>query len=280
MTQARILYGMGSSRTKYVTHMDAACVHDNAEGQVVVNADGDFVSARLPAEERLPKQELDRITALCAAWAKRGRFTRRGEARAAFCADYIMGGHKGDQDTGLAMPSSRVAHSDKEQLAYLNIMNRLRAALRASVLSRVEKYFYSLVDCVRDDMHARGLRYTFMDYYPGIALGDLFLSVAHADDDAWVTLLVAMGDCTLGGGWAHPACGVIHAVHAGDIFVVNPAHGHCTSEFGDALATRKMVAIFVSDNALKACITSHEVAEMHGLTEWCPAHGKKRKRGS
>jgi hypothetical protein len=68
----------------------------------------------------------------------------------------------------------------------------------------------------------------------------------------------------------------VHAVHAGDILVVNPAHGHCTSEFGDALATRKMIAIFVSDNAFRACMTSHEVAQAHGLAEWHP-HGKKRK---
>ena len=276
MTEHRALYATGNDRTKYMTHMDASCVVDHTEGQMVVNADGVFVSARLPVAERLTASELHTLDELCVAWARRGRFTRRGEAHAAFCANFIMGGLKGDQDTCLAMPSSRVAESEKDQLAYLNVMNRLRTALRASVLLRVEKYFYSLIDCVRDDMHELGLRYTYLDYFTSISLGDLFMSRAHTDDDAWITLVVAMGDCTLGGGWAHPACGVVHAVHAGDILVVNPAHGHCTSEFGDALATRKMIAIFVSDNAFRACITSHEVAMANGLTLWHPP-GKKRK---
>jgi hypothetical protein len=276
MTQARELYVTGSDRTKHLMHLDASCVVDNEEGQTVVDAHGHFVSARLPVAERLTADELAALGELCVAWAKRGRFTFRGEAHAAVCANFVMGGLKGDQDTCLAMPSSRVAESDKEQLAYLNIMNRLRSALRTSVLSRVEKYFYSLIDCVRDDMHARGLRYTYLDYFTSISLGDLFMPRTHVDDDAWITFIVALGDCELGGGFAHPACGVVHAVHAGDILVVNPAHGHCTSEFGDALATRKMIAIFVSDNAFRACMTSHEVAQAHGLAEWHP-HGKKRK---
>ena len=59
----------------------------------------------------------------------RGRFTRRGEAHAAVCANFIIGGLKGDQETCLVMPSSRVAECEKEQLAYLNIVNRLRTAL-------------------------------------------------------------------------------------------------------------------------------------------------------
>ena len=54
-------------------------------------------------------------------------------------------------------------------------MNRLRSALCTSVLSRVEKYFYSLIDCVQDDTHARGLRYTYLDYFTSILLGDLHM---------------------------------------------------------------------------------------------------------
>ena len=79
-------------------------------------------------------------------------------------------------------------------------------------------------------------------------------------------------------GVAHPACGVVHAVHAGDILVVNPAQGHCTTEFGDALATRKMIAIFLSRNALRACVTSHEVAVANGLQIWEPQQQLRCKR--
>ena len=77
---------------------------------------------------------------------------------------------------------------------------------------------------------------------------------------------------------AHPACGVVHAVHAGDILVVNPAQGHCTSEVGDALATRKMIAILLSRNALRACVTSHEVAVANGLQIWEPQQQLRCKR--
>ena len=49
---------------------------------------------------------------------------------------------------------------------------------------------------------------------------------------------MAVGNGELGGGWAHPAQGVIHAVKAGDILLVNTLQGHCTSCFGDALASR------------------------------------------
>ena len=45
-------YVTGNDRTKHITHMDAACVVDHTEGQMVVTAEGVFVSARLPVAER------------------------------------------------------------------------------------------------------------------------------------------------------------------------------------------------------------------------------------
>ena len=71
MTQARVLYTTGNDRTKHITHLDASCVVDNVEGQTVVDADGHFVSARLPVAERLTTAELAALGELCVAWAKR-----------------------------------------------------------------------------------------------------------------------------------------------------------------------------------------------------------------
>lgn len=277
MTQARELRMCGSSRAKYITNMSEQCVVDHEDGQIVYDSDGVFVSARLPASERLQKTELENLDALLVGWARRGRYTRRGESHASICADFIMGGYKGDQDTCMAMFASHVTDSPKVQLAYINLMNRLRTALKP-VVQKAEKYFFSMIDSVRDDLSQAGVRYTFLDYFSSTSMGDLFMPRNHTDDDAWVTIMVALGKCSHGGGVAHPACGVVHAVHAGDILVVNPAQGHCTTEFGDALATRKMIAIFLSRNALRACVTSHEVAVANGLQIWEPQQQLRCKR--
>ena len=50
----------------------------------------------------------------------------------------------------------------------------------------------------------------------------------------------------------------------------------CTTKFGDALANRRMIALFVSDNVLRACGTSAAVAKEEGLEVWRPRHKRKR----
>ena len=281
MSAARRLFVCGSTRTKSITYMSKECVADHHAGQVVNDASGVFVSARLPACARLQHSELAALDDIARAWLRRGRTTRRGDAHAAVFADYLVAGYKGDQDTGLAMFSSRVADTDSEQRAYLNVMGRLRTALLKLVLPKVEKYFFSLLDCVRDDFFSMGMRFAYVDYMTTASMGDLFASRMHVDDDAWMTVVVALGECESGGEWAHAACGAAHAVHAGDIFLVNPAMGHGTAVFGDQHATRRLIALFVSENAFRACLTSHEVAVAHGLQAWEPASmmSRKRKRG-
>ena len=64
MTQARELRMCGSSRAKYITNMSEQCVVDHEDGQIVYDSDGVFVSARLPASERLQKTELENLDAL------------------------------------------------------------------------------------------------------------------------------------------------------------------------------------------------------------------------
>ena len=105
----------------------------------------------------------------------------------------------------------------------------------------------------------------FMEHFLGLACGQLFWSRMHSDDDVWLSILVALGDCAAGGGWANPTCGVIHEVHAGDILVVNPRVAHGTCEFGDVHATREMIAIYMSTGCFRGSLTSTCTAERLGL---------------
>mmetsp|Transcript_38518 Transcript_38518/g.101620 ORF Transcript_38518/g.101620 Transcript_38518/m.101620 type:complete len:286 (+) Transcript_38518:562-1419(+) len=280
LSAKRSLWFCGSSRLKHVVSMGTQCVVNNDAGQLVVDKGGHFVSARLPVSERLPAPALQQLDELLTAWARRGRYTRRGDCHAAVCTDFVMGGLKGDQDTCMAMPPSHVADTAQTQLAYMNIMNRMRAFLQQHILPRVEKYFFSLIDSKRELMHAAGLRFSFVDYFTSVSLGDAFVPRAHIDSDLWVTVLVATGTCTVGGEFAHPEHGVAHKIHAGDILVVNPAMSRCTAVMSDPDASRRMIALFVSDNALKACLTSMEVATAEGLHAYTPAqiHARQRKR--
>lgn len=270
----------GSAKLKHITCLGTHTVIDHACGQVVYDEHGHFVSARLPASERLTEKQLKNFDDLLTAWARRGRYTRRGDAHAAVCENFVMGGLKGDQDTCMAMPSSLVAEDEHAQKAYLNVMSRLREFLKEHVLPRIERYLFTLIDCMRDPMHAAGLRHAFVDYFTSISMGERFVPRNHVDEDLWVTAVIAAGSCAHGAEWAHPEQGVAHAVHAGDILVVNPAYSHCTATMQDPEATRRMLALFVSDNALKASLTSLEVARAEGLEAYTPheIHARKRKR--
>ena len=110
-----------------------------------------------------------------------------------------------------------------------------------------------MLDAPIDSLRAYGVQRSYLQYFTSITCGHLFFNRAHEDDDLWLTVLVAVGECAAGGGFAHPSCGVVQAVRAGDILLVNPAVPHCTTEFGDEHATRCMIAVFVSVNALRAC---------------------------
>ena len=148
----------------------------------------------------------------------------------------------------------------------------LRALLLKSVIKRVRTYFADVLDAPRETLRAFGVGRAFVDYFTSMTCGHLFFNRAHADEDLWITILIALGDCARGGGFAHPGCGVVQEVRAGDVLLVNPAVQHCTTEFGDEHATRRMIAVFVSENAFRACATSVAVQREHGLG------GKKRRR--
>lgn len=243
---------------------------------MVLTPQGVFAGARLPDCERLDGMTLQRAEAMARRWQREARVLPRGHSHAAICASFFAGGLKGDQDSRLAMPHSSVGGAAHESLSGAEAQKELQSFLRGVVLSRVEKYFAGLIDAPRDLLYSHGLRWAFVDYFTSATCGHLFWNRAHTDDDAWITILVALGESAEGGGFAHPSCGVVQEVRAGDIFVVNPAVSHCTTKFGDALANRRMIALFVSDNVLRACGTSAAVAKEEGLEVWRPRHKRKR----
>lgn len=115
----------------------------------------------------------------------------------------------------------------------------------------------------------------WLDIFTTMTGGHSFWNVCHQDDDAWLTILVAFGDCESGAGFLHPELGRGHRVRAGDIFIVNPAHLHCTSEMGMGGERRRMVAIFVKSDVVVGAAAAAAVREVHGLN----SH-KKRRRGT
>ena len=162
------------------------------------------------------------------------------------------------------------------QLAYLNSQIELGRLLTTLVLPEVKRYLGDLLDIPLDVLGEVGLRERgpFMEYFLGCSCGTLFWSRMHCDDDVWLTIVVALGECAAGGGWANPSCGVIHEVHAGDILVVNPRVAHGTCEFGDVNADRSMIAIYMSTKCFRGALTSTCIAERLGL-DVCAK--KKRK---
>ena len=163
------------------------------------------------------------------------------------------------------MYHSLVSKSEHKQLGFLEGQEELRSWLLSNVIPKVEKYFYSLLDAPREDLEATGVLKSFLLYFTTVSCGSLYYNKCLADSDAWFIIFLSMGSCKSGGGVAHPESGVVHAVHPGDICIINPTAVHCTSEFGDPLSDRRMVAMYVSVSALKACMTSTIVAASHAL---------------
>lgn len=174
-------------------------------------------------------------------------------------------GLKGDQDGRIAINHSNTS---------LSYQAELRGFLKHFVMPRVEKYLFALLDTPRDRYASLDVSCPFLRGYTSATCGHLFFNRMHTDEDVWVTVLVALGDCARGGGFAHATAGVVHQVSAGDILVVNPAQPHCTAEFGDVTATRRMLAVFVSLNAFRASLASVQVAARCEL----PAYRRARKR--
>ena len=259
-------------------HVNPELVANYTEGQIVVDSDGVFLSARLPNAAMLDDKTLVDLGRVVSGWEKRAHMIPRGAHAASISVKFFGGGLKGDQDSRLGMPHSQVAGDVAEQVACVQVQNQLRALMRTHVLPRVQQYFFDLLDAPCDMFHEHGLLHAFVSYFCGATCGHLFFNRHHADDDLWVTILVALGACTVGGGFAHMEAGVIHAVHAGHILVVNPARLHSTCEFGDAHATRHMIALFVSTNVFRACTTSVHVAHEHDLSMYAPHGGQRRRR--
>jgi hypothetical protein len=279
MSAAHQLHVCGGTSRKEILSVTRAMVVDYDEGCIAVDANGVFGTARLPTVERLTFEELLPINAVVRAWSKRAKFLPRGDERAAICVGYVGGWQKNDGDSGQAMPHSLVDSSVSDQLAYADAQIALGTLFSDRVLPRVRKYIACLLDVPEHAMREVGLgKGPFMSCWFSIACGDRFWSRMHVDDDVWVTLLLAMGGCEDGGGWANPSCGVIQKVHAGDIYVVNPQVVHGTCEFGDVNADRCMLAVYVSRGCMRGALTSAVVAEREGLDVGARV-GKVRKRG-
>lgn len=255
--------------------IDPACVIDHPEGCILQGADGTFVSMKLPWRERLEKRVHDTLFSLALAWGEMVGHIPRGGRKASASCKFYAGGLKGDTDTGLAMfhsPLDQALHN-----AYYQNQSEVRSLLRREVLPRVERYLYSLLDLPKDALRSMGLANTFLSYFPSIACGWLFWNELHEDTDVWITILVVLGDCQLGGGFAHPTVGWVHKLCAGDILIINPAVLHSTAEVGDALSNRKIIAIFLSANNFRACATSESVMQEHGLAGGRPNPRRRRK---
>ena len=252
-------------------------VADEPEGHLIMTPEGVWAGARLPDDDMLNTTERAHLQAAVDGWQSCASHLPRGDAHAAICAKFFGGGYKGDQDARMAMNHSAVGGEAAAQLKALDIQKQLRTLLTTTVMPKVRKYFADLLDAPRELLRRLGVGTTFVDYFTSITCGHLFYNRAHSDNDLWITILVALGDCECGGGFVHPGCGVVQAVRAGDVLVVNPCVEHCTSEFGDELSSRRMVAIFVSENAFRACATSVSVAESNALSV-CQGKAKRRKR--
>lgn len=130
---------------------------DDAAGQIFETEDGYFASARLPDALRLPRTLHDELEHEVIRWEAGADHIPRGDTHAARCIKFWGGGLKADQDARLAMPHSKVALSDREQLYYLQLQARIRGLLHAHVLERVGQVAFGLVDAVRDAFRGHGV---------------------------------------------------------------------------------------------------------------------------
>ena len=240
----------------------------------MVDSDGIFVGLKLPWCERLPLGVQARLATLAKEWEGLVDHIPRGGRKSSVSVKFFGGGLKHDTDSGVAMHHTP-RHFNYEK--YLLNQGTIRNLLRSHVLSRVERYLYSLIDWPRDHLIGLGLGSSFISYFASISCGHLFFNEQHVDNDLYITILVALGECSLGGGFAYMGVGWVQELSAGDIAVVNPLKQHSTAEFGDPLCQRRMIAMFVGKNALIACATSAAVMRDKGLDGGRPPR-RRRKR--
>jgi len=135
---------------------------------------------------------------------------------------YAAGGGTRDQNTQLYMTYSMCSHSTTDQIRYLNLQNELRAFMKTHVMPTVYKYFFAALDTPVDAMREAFTEALFVSYLSQITIGSSLFNMCHEDEDLWVTILVAFGDCEHGGDFIHPTIGLGHKIMAGDILLVNP----------------------------------------------------------
>ena len=275
MSKHNSLFFNGAAGSKRILMMDPACEVDYPEGSVLHAANGTFVSMKLPWVERLPQEKLDTLLSLVCKWGEMVGHILRGGNKASICGKFYAGGLKGDTDSGLAMFHTPVPNVN--YATHYHNQNEIRGMLRREVFPRVEKYLFSLIDLPKDELRSRGLSDTFLSYFPSMSCGWLFWNELHQDTDVWISILIVLGECKLGGGFAHPTVGWVHKLCAGDILIINPAFLHSTAEVGDALADRRIIAMYMSANNFRACATSHSVMQQHGMRGGRP---NPRKRGN
>ena len=58
-----LIFSGGPGQQCFVSHMDPACIDDSAEGALLLDAEGAFVSARLPDANFLSDLEVSRTLA-------------------------------------------------------------------------------------------------------------------------------------------------------------------------------------------------------------------------
>ena len=119
------LYVCGLDKTKKVTHLSTACVHDKPEGQTAVDAHGRWCSTRLPDSAMLTESENDQLFNLTDRWSKLSSHLPRGEEHAAICVGFYGGGIKGGQDERLGMNHSQVLSSTAQALEALKVQKEL-----------------------------------------------------------------------------------------------------------------------------------------------------------
>ena len=120
------------------------------------------------------------------------------------------------------MTYSMCSHSTTDQIRYLNLQNELRAFMKTHVMPTVSKYFFAALDTPVDAMREAFTEALFVSYLSQITIGSSLFNMCHEDEDLWVTILVAFGDCEHGGDFIHPTIGLGHKIMAGDILLVNP----------------------------------------------------------
>ena len=112
----------------YISAMSEAAVVRDAHGAAFFDDRGVFISARLPASERLCPAVLHELLRICAELVALRPHCPRGGSHAGMCKKFVATGHKCGQDERVSMPHWLEAASENEQMRYLNAMAKLGCA--------------------------------------------------------------------------------------------------------------------------------------------------------